>query len=183
MKSVRPHIFITLAAFALGACSSKDSASASDTAGTTTTPAASTAATSSAEPTANDISNYKLDMDKMNKYAAAIQGFAALARTDSAAAESMSSDGNESMTQMISRIEGTPKAMSVLRKAGLDAKDYVWITSAWLQAAMTKGLLDSKSKARVPPGQNLQNVEFLNAHKAELEAMQKAMESASTGNG
>ena len=48
---------------------------------------------------------------------------------------------------------------------------------------MTKGLLDSNPKAKAPHGQNLQNVEFLNAHKAELDAMQKGMESAAGDNG
>jgi hypothetical protein len=182
MKSACPHVLLAVAALAFAGCSSKDAAQA-DSAATATTVTAAPSDVGSAEPTANEISNYKLDMDRMNRYSAAIKGLGALAQTDSSAVEAMSSDGSETMSQMIAKIEAMPKAMKVLNKAGLDPKDYVWITTAWLQAAMTQGMLEANPKAKVPEGQNLQNVEFLKAHKAELDAMQKSMESGSSDNG
>jgi hypothetical protein len=171
MKFARCATLPGLIAFAI-ACTPKDSAPAASTAGADTS-AASPASTPGAEPTANDISNYKLDMGKMSKYSAAIRGFASLARTDSAAAEAMSSNANESTAQMIAKLEATPAAMKVLRDAGLSAKDYVWITAAWLQAAMTQGVLAANPDAKLPEGQSTQNIEFIKAHKAELEAMTK----------
>ena len=168
--------FIAVAGIAafIGACSSKDSAPA-DTTGAATGSTASTPSTSGSEPTANEISNYKLDMDKMQKYGAAIKGFQNLSAADSAAAEAVASQSNQSTAQMIARIESSPIAMRVLRDAGLSAKDYVWITAAWLQAAMTEAVLASSKDAKLPEGQNAQNVEFVRQHRAELEQLMGAM--------
>jgi hypothetical protein len=169
MRSARPLIVLLLAA----ACSrdSSRSSSADTNAAVNESPAA-----SGHEPTANDIANYTLDMDKMRKYAAAMRGFAALSKTDSAAAYAMGTHANETTAQTIARIESSPGAMRVLRDAGLTPKDFVWITAAWLQAAMTQAVLESSSRSKLPEGQNAQNVEFLRAHRAELEAMTRDFE-------
>jgi len=175
MKTVRAALLPLLLVVAGTACSSKESA-------TTDTGAAATSASSpeapaaapAGEPTANDVSNYKLDMDKMRKYVAAIKGFSALSASDSAAASAMGSgSANESTAQMIARIESNPVAVRVLRDAGLSPRDYVWITAAWLQAAMTQGIMESSAGAKLPEGQNPQNVEFLKANKTELERMMR----------
>ena len=159
---------------ALAACSSKDTPpAASDSAAVAATPEASSSM--AGEPTPNEISNYKLDMDKMRKYAAAMKGFQSLGKQDSMALEAVGSSSNESTAQTIVRIESSPIAMRVLRDADLSAKDYVWITAAWLQAAMTQGILETSKEARLPEGQNPQNIEFLKAHKAELDAITKEM--------
>jgi hypothetical protein len=169
MKSVRPLVLVMLVI----ACSSGDSnRTASADSGTTSSPPA----TAAHEPTANDIADYKLDMAKMHKYAAAMRGFAALAKTDSAAAQAMGTHANETTAQAIARIESSPAALRVLRDTGLTAKDFVWITAAWLQAAMTQAVLESSPQSKLPAGQNPQNVEFLRAHRAELEAMTKDFE-------
>ena len=162
--------------FALAACSSKDAAPAAGDSGAVAATPSESSPSSAAEPTANDISNYKLDMDKMRKYAAAMKGFQSLGAKDSTVLEAAGpTNGNETTAQTIARIEATPIAMKVLRDAGLTPKDYVWITAAWLQAAMTQGMMEHTKDAKLPEGQNPQNIEFLKAHKAELEAMSKDM--------
>jgi hypothetical protein len=40
---------------------------------------------------------------------------------------------------------------------------------------MTQGILETTPGAKVPAGQNMQNVDFLKANKAELEAMMQSM--------
>ncbi len=162
---------LALAALLAG-CTAKD-AGRTDTSGAAAAPSAGAEvpASSSAEPTANEISNYKLDMDKMRKYGAAIKGFQSLSSADSAAAEAVASEPNQSTAQTIARIESSPVAMKVLRDAGLSAKDYVWITAAYLQGAMTAAMLEANKDAKMPEGQNPQNVEFVRAHRAELEGM------------
>ena len=144
------------------------SATASETAA-----ASAISGTESVDPTANEISNYKLDMDKMRKYVAAIKGFTSLSKSDSAAASAMSTDSNESTAQMIAKLESNPAARRVLSQAGLSAKDYVWITAAWLQAAMTQGVLAASPQAKMPPGQNPENIQFLEANKVELDRIMK----------
>lgn len=154
------------------ACTAKESTK-SDTAAV-----AAPATAPLAEPTANDISNYRLDMDRMRRYSKALQGFALLARADSAAADAMASNSNESTVQMIAKLENSPAAMKVLRDAGLTAKDYVWTTAAWIQAAMTEAMLESNKNAKLPEGQNPQNLEFVKTHKAELDSLSRLTEEA-----
>jgi hypothetical protein len=171
MNSIRPRYALAFASLIAAGCSTKDSGTA-DSAAVASAPVTAAPTTSfPVEPTANDISNYKLDMDKMRKYSAAIRGFATIAKTDSSAADAMSSKANESTVQMIAKLEGNPTAMRVLNQAGLSARDYVWITAAWLQAAMTHGAMEANPNAKLPEGQNPQNVQFIREHKAELEAM------------
>ncbi len=157
----------------VSACSSKDApGDALNTVDSTV--AASVVAGAEAEPTAIDISNYGLDMDKMRKYAAAIKAFSSLSNADSSVLAAMSSgSANESTSQMISRIESSPVAMKVLNGNGLTPRDYVWITAAYIQAAMTHGMLEANAQAQVPPGQSTKNVEFLKANRTELERIMK----------
>ena len=170
MNRARPLVALIF----LAACSTRDSSRAGTA--DTASAAASSLTETGHEPTANDIADYRLDTEKMRKYAAAMKGFSALAKTDSAAASAMGTHPNETTAQTIARIESSPAAMKVLRDVGLTPKDYVWITAAWLQAAMTQAVLESSKDARLPEGQNAQNIEFLRAHRAELEAMTRDFE-------
>ena len=166
------RLSLLVALSAAAACSSKDAAS--DAAKTGDAAAESPAVASGAEPTANEISNYKLDMDKMRKYAGAIKSFSSMSAQDSSVLAAMSSgSANESTAQMIARIDASPVATRILRDNGLNGKDYVWITAAYIQAAMTEGMMASNPAAKLPDGQNPQNVEFLKANKAALETMMR----------
>lgn len=171
MRLVHSIVFVLAAVSA--ACTRDSVPAAGDTAAAGAVATGRIAAT--AEPTANDISNYELDMDRMRKYAKAIQGFSALATTDSAAAEAMASNANESTARMIAKLESSPAAMNVLRNAGLTPRDYVWITAAYLQAAMSLAMLESNKAAKLPEGQNPQNLEFLREHKAEIDSLTREM--------
>jgi hypothetical protein len=63
--------------------------------------------------------------------------------------------------------------MRVLKENGLTAEDYVLITAAYIQAAMTQGLLEVSPEAKVPEGQSSRNVEFLRANRAEIERIMR----------
>ena len=141
-------------------------------------PAATTGAAPSApafgrEPTANEVSNYPLDMDKMRKWTTAIKGFSALGPQDSAALAAMDMGSNEPTSVMIAKIESNPVARDVLSKAGISATEYVMIMAAYVQAGMTEAVLSSSPEAKVPEGQNPQNIEFVRSHRAELEELMK----------
>lgn len=153
----------------LAACATKD-ASVVDS---VSLGAAAASTTPGADPTAVDISNYPLDMDKMRRYVAAIKKFSALAPSDTAGLVALNPGSNTTTASSISALEAHPVASRVLAEAGLSARDYVWITSAYLQAAMTQGLLQASSEFRVPEGQSRRNLDFLNANRPELETMMK----------
>jgi len=80
MPVVSTRLSLLVALGAIAACSSKDATSDAAQPGA----AAEAPAATAAEPTANDISNYQLDMDKMRRYTGAIRGFSSLSSSDSA---------------------------------------------------------------------------------------------------
>src|SRR5688500_16481616 len=139
MVTAFPRMMLVAAGVAMG-CTSSDAAR-SRTNVSDSGPASDIGAATAEEPTARDFSNYQLDMDKMRRYAEAIKGFSALPSSDTTGMSALNMSGNESSAQAIAKIESNPAARRVLSDAGLSATDYVWITAAYLQAAMTEGLM------------------------------------------
>ena len=169
---IRSRILPLVAAVLTAACATKDGAGDSASAQPTgSAPAASAVSTLPANPTSEDISNYPLDMDKMRKLQATMKSLEAAA---SANPGSMSSGSNsETAAQTIARIESNPTERRAIEQAGWTVRDYVWTTAAMLQASMMEGTLASTPGAKLPAGHNPRNIEFMKAHKAELEAMGK----------
>lgn len=61
-----------------------------------------------------------------------------------------------------------------LQREGLSPREYAKFTFALLQAGMIHGFSQGKvDYAKLPAGVNPENVKFIDAHKAELDAMQK----------
>lgn len=169
MVPFRILLFIAaLAALGGVACSKDNSRSASDGNATAAFP---TPVSSAAEPTANDISNYTLTMDRMTRWANTIKYLEEAAKADTSIQSALRMSAQENTAQTIARLEGHPAARAALRKAGWSAKDYVWTTAAWMQAAMTEGILGSTPGATLPEGQNPKNVEFLKANKKAIEQL------------
>lgn len=171
----RPWI-VVVAAFSLSGCSSKDSADSAATtpAAKSTNIAALTSPTApTGDPTAAEISNYPLDMNKMDRWMAVLRGFAMEAKNDSAMRDVGRIDANVPMASSIQRLESNPRAARVLSSSGMSARDYVMTTAAYLQAVMTASLLKSQPGFKVPAGQSTANIDFLNQHGAELDAKMK----------
>jgi hypothetical protein len=171
---ISSRIFALAAAVTLtAACAKKDGAgdsASSQTAAASSAPAA--ASTLPANPTSEDISNYPLDMDKMRKLKASMASMEATAKADPTASISSGSN-NETAAQTIARIESSPSMRRAIEQAGWSVTDYVWTTAAMLQAAMMEATLASTPGAKLPAGHNPRNIEFIKAHKAELDAMRQ----------
>jgi predicted small secreted protein len=167
---IRPRILALIAAVLTAACATKDGAGDSSSAQTSAaSPASAGAATMPDNPTSEDISNYPLDMDKMRKLQATMKSLEAAARANPG---SISSGSNsETAAQTIARIESNPTERRAIENAGWTVGDFVWTTAAMLQASMMEGTLAATPSAKLPAGHNPRNLEFMKAHKAELEAM------------
>ena len=64
-----------------------------------------------------------------------------------------------------------------LKREGLSPRDYAKFTLAMLQAGMIEGFSQGKvDYAKLPAGVNPENIKFIAAHKAELDAMQQEFE-------
>ena len=90
-------------------------------------------------------------------------------------------DGLLSNAQTIDSMEAAmkkhPAGAAALAKAGMSAREYSLTMMAMLQAALVEGMSQGKADLKnLPPGVNADNILFVREHKAELEAMQKALE-------
>ena len=90
-------------------------------------------------------------------------------------------DGLFSNAQTIDSMEAAmkkhPAGAAALAKAGISAREYSLTMMALLQAALVEGMSQGKADLKsLPPGVNADNILFVREHKAELEAMQKAIE-------
>lgn len=170
---IRSRILALAAALLTAACATKDGAGDSASAETSGgAPAASAASTLPANPTSEDISNYPLDMDKMRKLKASMASMEAAAKADPTGSISSGSN-DETAAQTIGRIESNATMRRAIESAGWSVSDYVWTTAAMLQAAMMEATLASTPGAKLPAGHNPRNIEFIKAHKAELDAMRQ----------
>ena len=73
-------------------------------------------------------------------------------------------------------IAGVAPMARALKSAGLTPREYAKFTLAMLQAGMIYGFSQGKvDYSKIPPGVNPENIKFIAAHKAQLDAMQKEM--------
>lgn len=176
MINARQRLLPLIALLAVAACSSKDAsdntASAPGAPATSDAPAASAAP--AGEPTAVDYSNYELTMDKMRKWVTVTKMFATFSGTaaDSAAMTTVKI-GSDPVSESVRKIESIAPAKRMFATAGLDPREYLMITGAWMQAGMMASMMGPNSQAKLPEGHSMKNIEFVNAHKAELEKLMK----------
>ena len=82
----------------------------------------------------------------------------------------------KSLAEMEAALKAHPGAQKALTTAGISPREYSRCLMALLQAGMVEGFSQGKADlSKLPPGVNPENVKFVREHKAELEAMQKAM--------
>jgi hypothetical protein len=158
MRARCPRAVLVPAISALFACSAKEKPASS----------ADTSATIVRDATTFDLRSYTLDMDKMRRYASA----AKLLDQESRSNPSLAIDvniGNEPISESIATIERNDFVTDVLKRAGTTPREFVMTMVAYLQAATTSAALDADPKARIPAGQNTDNVEFVRAHRTEIE--------------
>jgi predicted RNase H-like nuclease (RuvC/YqgF family) len=95
------------------------------------------------------------------------------------AEESMSTDAPsmndaQSLDEMERGITAFPPMARALTREGLAPREYAKFMLAMLQAGMIHGFSQGKvDYAKLPAGVNPENIKFIAAHQAELEAMQK----------
>lgn len=80
----------------------------------------------------------------------------------------------QSLDDMERGIAAIAPMARALKSAGLTPREYAKFTMAMLQAGMIHGFSKGKvDYAKLPAGVNPENIKFIEAHKAELDAMQK----------
>ena len=166
------------------ACSKKDatpgdSAAVTSAAPTTSAPSGS----SSGEADLADVQNYKLSMDKIDKYIAAQRALTAKMKSMSQAerdaiearneARNEGGGSNASLDDMARNIEREPMMNNAIRSAGLSAREFALITISMMQTAMASSVLQMRPKDNQDSliremKANPDNIKFYREHEAEI---------------
>ena len=175
---------VALGLMTLVACSKKDSASESASASTSGTPAASN---NTANEDLADITKYRLTMDKIDKYLAAQRNLAQKAKeltpAQRAALEARnenSGDPNQSMDEMVRRIEKEPIMVDAIKDAGLSPREFMMITMSMMQTAMAASVAkmrpnDNQDSLIREMKANPDNIKFYNQNEAEITRKSSAL--------
>jgi len=176
--TIRPALVLATA-FALAACGKKD-ADTGDTSAAAAAATSSSPAASSGGDDLADVTNYKLSMDKIDKFIAANRNIASAAKSMSPAErEAMEArnenknDSNQSLDEMARRIDSEPVMRDAIRSAGLSAREFSLITISMMQTAMASGILkmrpnDNQDSLIREMKANPDNVKFYREHEAEI---------------
>jgi hypothetical protein len=166
----------------LAACSKSDKAAAPSATGTTAAPAV----TQQAQEDLSNVTNYRLTMDKYDKYLAAQRNMALKVKGLSpeqrqAMENSGSSDANASLDDMVKTLESQPLIASAVRDAGLSPREFALFTISMMQSSMAAGVLKMRPKDNQDSlirqmQANPENVKFVQQHEAEITQKQKAIE-------
>lgn len=79
---------------------------------------------------------------------------------------------NDTLDDMVARLQKEPAAMAVLAREGLAPREYAKCLLALLQVALVEGFSEGKAElTKLPPGINPENVKFVRENKAVLEDM------------
>jgi hypothetical protein len=180
------RLSLALAAlFAIAACSKdKDSAATPSTTNTATPQAAA----AQAEEDLEDVSKYRLNMEKIDKYLAAQRNLATKAasltpaqRAAMEAKNENASDPNASLDDMVKRIESEPMMVGAIRDAGLSPREFTMITISLMQTGMAAAVAkmrptDNQDSLIRAMKANPDNIKFYNENEAEITRKSKQIE-------
>jgi len=176
---------VAIVLLALAACS-KDKAS--DSSAATATPGSPAAASPASDRDLADVTQYKLSMEKIDKYLQAQRNIAAKAASltpeQRAALEARGEDEsnpNASIDDMVKKIESEPMMVAAIKDAGLSAREFTMITFSMMQTGMAAAVLkmrpnDNQDSLMRAMQVNSDNVKFYNEHEAEITQKTKAIE-------
>jgi hypothetical protein len=155
--------FAAIAIVASTACSRGDDA-ATDTAAATG--AVSGADTASAMPSMGiddqRIASYRLSMDRVEKWAQAINNLQGISENDPELErwKERANATNGSLRDLEEGLEASPKIRRAIERAGISAEDFVLTQYALLQAAMVAGLQKGGVDTKLPANVSEENVKF-----------------------
>ena len=173
---------LTSAALALAAtaCSGDDTDAADSAAGDS--PAAAPASTGD---DLTDVSNYRLTMDKVDRYFDAQLAIARrvkdLSPEERAPLEEMGSSADASLDDMARRLESHPAMRDGLREANLSPREFATMTMAMVQAGMAASVLqmrpnDNQDSLAREMKASMENIRFMRENEAELMRRQQELQ-------
>ncbi len=144
------------------------------------------AASSATDPNVKEIANYKLTMDAVRKFAQASKTMKQYEKDHpelNQDEEDDNDDDSASLDDMEAKLASVPAARKAIEAAGLSVREYVVITFAMLQSAISQYAIEQgadPAKIARDAGVHPANVTFYKEHKAEIEALTADMKEAET---
>ena len=172
---------LTSAALALAAtaCSGDDTDAADSAAGD------SPAAAPATGDDLTDVSNYRLTMDKVDRYFDAQLAIARrvkdLSPEERAPLEEMGSSADASLDDMARRLESHPAMRDGLREANLSPREFATMTMAMVQAGMAASVLqmrpnDNQDSLAREMKASMDNIRFMRENEAEIVRRQQELQ-------
>ena len=168
-------------AFVLAACTkpadTATPASPSTAATPATTPSASASAaaqsdTGTADP--GSIDNFELTMANVDAWMHAQKALGEAVKKDPSLDPAMNIS-EENDAQYVARLEASPALKAAIESAGMSVRDYAYTSQSLVATLMAVGAVEAGQLKEIPEGINPRNVDFIKAHRAEIEARMKAM--------
>jgi hypothetical protein len=123
------------------------------------------------DPDLKALAAYRLEMSNVKKVGAAMKEFEALSEKDPSLAKTANVNA-KTLDETVKKIEAEPRAMAVLKRNGLSARDYVMTTMTLMTAGMVAAFEKAGTKMNgLPPGVSQANVDFVKAHEKEIQAL------------
>src|SRR5262245_19457938 len=115
-----------------------------------------------------EITRYTLTDAGLAKYTKASQNLAAL---PGACAEDDDSDSeSNSISELAGKLDAKPAAKAAVQSAGMTSREYIVFSMSLLQNGLAAWGM-SQPGAKLPPGVNKANVDFVNSHGPQLEKL------------
>ena len=165
----------------LAACTKPADTAAPASPSTAATPATTTPAPepSPAQPAAasasvGSIDTFELTMANVDAWMHAQKALGEAVKKDPSLDPAMNIS-EENDAQYVARLEASPAMKAAIESAGMSVRDYAYTSQSLVATLMAVGAVEAGQLKEIPEGINQRNVDFVKAHRAEIEAKMKAM--------
>ena len=119
---------------------------------------------------AGSIDTFDLTMDNIHGMMTAQMAIGAAVKADPTLDPAMNIS-EENDAQFVARLESTPALKAAIESSGMSVHDYAYTAQSLVATMMAVGAVEAGQLKDIPEGVNPRNVEFVKAHRAELEKM------------
>lgn len=131
---------------------------------------------------AEELAAYRMTEDAFAKYVAATRNLALVSR-EIDGMENPTADREDVIAAMAEAFEGRPNLRGAIVRAGMTPREYALFTMALLQATLGVSIVERDPAAidHLPVTVPKENVRFVQAHRAALDALQAELQAAQRG--
>jgi len=139
-----------------------------------TTSAASEPSAAPATASADSIDTFELTMPNVDAWMRAQKALGEAVKKDPSLDPAMNIS-EENDAQYVARLEASPAMKAAIESARMSVHDYAYTSQSLVATLMAVGAVEAGQLKEIPEGVNPRNVDFVKAHRAEIEAKMKAM--------